>query len=107
MGPHAASALKMVFAAWTKGSAAMLLATARAAEGLGVMEALEAEWEQSMPDLLARLERIRGAVVPKAWRWVGEMLEISSAFESAGEPGGFHRSAAEVYERIAAERKEA
>ena len=105
MGPHAASALKMVFAAWTKGSAAMLLATARSAEGLGVMDALRGEWEQSIPDMPARLERTNGAVGSKAWRYIGEMLEIASAFESAGQPGGFHRAAAEVYERIADERQ--
>ncbi|MEQ8317477.1 MAG: DUF1932 domain-containing protein [Phycisphaerales bacterium] len=101
MGEFAASALKMVYAAWTKGSAAMLLATASTAESLGVLDALTSEWEHSVPDLAARYERTSGAVVPKAWRYVGEMLEIASTFESAGQPGGFHQSAAKVYQRVA------
>ena len=102
LGPTAASALKMVYAAWTKGGAALLLATARAAEALGVMAALEQEWQRSLPETPARLERTKGAAGPKAWRYVGEMLEIARAFEDAGQTGGFHRAAAEVYEQLAA-----
>ncbi len=37
----------------------------------------------------------------KAWRWVGEMEELSLAFEEAGLPGGFHAGAAELYRRLA------
>ena len=101
MGPYAASALKMVYAAWTKGSAAMLLATAQAAEGLGVMEALRAEWDHSVPEATERLARVTQAAGPKAWRYIGEMLEIASTFESVGQPSGYHRAASTTYERVA------
>lgn len=100
-GPYAASALKMVYAAWTKGSAAMLLATADAAESLGVLDALKQEWQLSVPEAAARHERTQRAVTPKAWRYVGEMLEIASTLESVGQPAGFHQAAAKVYQHIA------
>ena len=45
-------------------------------------------------------EQVRG-VTSKAWRFEGEMREISSTFEEAGVPGGFHAAAAVLYSRIA------
>jgi RimJ/RimL family protein N-acetyltransferase len=53
----AASALKMVYAAWTKGTAALLLAIRDLARAEGVDEALVAEWRDSLPDLEDRLAR--------------------------------------------------
>jgi 3-hydroxyisobutyrate dehydrogenase-like beta-hydroxyacid dehydrogenase len=95
--PTAASALKMAYAAWTKGSAALLLAARAAAERLGVEEALLAEWAHSLPDLPARAERAAADAGDKGWRWVGEMEEIARTFADAGLPAGFHRAAAEVF----------
>ena len=90
-----ASALKLAYAAWTKGSAALLLAAWRAAEAYGVGDALRAEWEASgVLDRLARAERSAQA---KGWRWVAEMEEIADAFAAAGLPDGFHRAAAEIF----------
>jgi 3-hydroxyisobutyrate dehydrogenase-like beta-hydroxyacid dehydrogenase len=96
-GPYAASALKMAYAAWTKGTAALLLAIQDFAAAHGVEEPLRAEWERTQPDLPGRAERARG-VLPKAWRFSGEMHEIADAFAAAGLPEGFARAAAEVYE---------
>ena len=45
-------------------------------------------------------ERVR-RVTAKAWRFVGEMEEISSTFKDAGMPGGFHAAAGAIYRRIA------
>ena len=42
--PVSASALKMTYAAWTKGTAALLLAIEATAEANGVAAALHAEW---------------------------------------------------------------
>ncbi|HEV7641730.1 MAG TPA: NAD(P)-binding domain-containing protein, partial [Gaiellaceae bacterium] len=50
-----ASALKLVYAAWGKGTAAMLLAIQDVARHYGVAEALEAEWRESQPELFERL----------------------------------------------------
>jgi 3-hydroxyisobutyrate dehydrogenase-like beta-hydroxyacid dehydrogenase len=90
-----ASALKMVYAAWTKGSAALLLATRASARELGVEADLLREWETL--DLLPRLEAAERARTEKGWRWVGEMQEIADTFAAAGQPEGFHRAAADVY----------
>jgi 3-hydroxyisobutyrate dehydrogenase-like beta-hydroxyacid dehydrogenase len=92
-----ASAVKMAYAAWTKGTAAMLLAIRELARREGVEEALVEEWALSQPDLPDRHERAKRSAQAKGWRWVGEMEEIAASFESDGLPGGFHRAAAEVY----------
>jgi hypothetical protein len=96
-GVGAASALKMTYAAWTKGSAALLLATAAAGDAHGVGEALRAEWRVSLPGLDERLERARSSADRKAWRWAGELEEVAATFVAAGQPDGFGRAAAEVY----------
>jgi 3-hydroxyisobutyrate dehydrogenase-like beta-hydroxyacid dehydrogenase len=92
-----ASAVKMAYAGWTKGSAALLLAVRELAERAGVDEALAAEWEESIPGLFERLERARGSAERKGWRWVGEMEEIAKTFAAHELPDGFHRAAAEVF----------
>lgn len=92
-----ASALKMTYAAWTKGTGALLLAVRALAQAEGVADSLMAEWAMSHPELESRAAGTAGGVAPKAWRWVGEMNEIASTFEGAGLPGGFHQAAAEIY----------
>ena len=96
--PGTASALKACYAGWTKGSAALLIALAEAAEALGVRDALEAEWERSIPELPRRLAGRRSAAA-KGWRWVGEMEEIAATLRAAGQPDGFHTAAADVFRR--------
>ncbi|HEY7601265.1 MAG TPA: DUF1932 domain-containing protein [Methylomirabilota bacterium] len=96
----AASALKMAYAAWTKGSSALLLAVRALAIREGVDPALRAEWERSQPGLEARSEAAVGANAPKAWRFVGEMEEIARTFAAAGLPAGFHEACARIYERM-------
>lgn len=92
-----ASAVKMAYAAWTKGTAAMLLAVRELARREGVEETLLAEWELSQPGLRGRYEQAERSAAAKGWRWVAEMEEIAASFETDGLPGGFHRAAAEVY----------
>ncbi len=94
-----ASAVKMAYAAWTKGTAAMLLAIRELARREGVEATLVAEWELSLPELRERHERAERSAAAKGWRWVAEMEEIAATFEADGLPGGFHRAAAEVYRR--------
>jgi 3-hydroxyisobutyrate dehydrogenase-like beta-hydroxyacid dehydrogenase len=98
-GPYAASALKMAYAAWTKGSAALLLAARAAAVQLGVEDELVAEWGRSQPGLEDRWAAAQRAAATKGWRWTGEMDEIADTFAAAGLPDGFHRAAAEMYRR--------
>ena len=96
----AASAVKMAYASWTKGSAALLLAARALARAEGVEEALLAEWGISQPGLAERSDRAAGSAAAKGWRWVAEMEEIAAAMAAAGLPDGFHRAAAEVYQRV-------
>ncbi len=99
-GPNSASSLKMVYAAWTKGSSALLLNVRALAKALEVEDALLSEWERSLPELSTKSERAASAAAPKAWRFAGEMNEIASTFAAASLPAGFHQAAAQVYERL-------
>jgi 3-hydroxyisobutyrate dehydrogenase-like beta-hydroxyacid dehydrogenase len=100
--PTTASALKMAYAGWTKGSAALLLAVRAAAREHGVEEALIAEWEQSIPALPERSRQAAHAADEKGWRWVAEMEEIAATMAAAGLPAGFHEAAAEVFRQAGA-----
>jgi len=96
-----ASALKMCFAAYLKGTTALMCATVAAAEGMGVRTDLEKHWARKDSDFSqSTLNRIR-QVTQKAWRFSGEMNEIASTFEAAGIPGGFHLAAGDLFNRIA------
>ena len=99
--PGEASALKVVYAAWTKGTDALILAIRALAAHEGVDHALLEEWKISQPALENKCQRAAAVAVPKMWRYVGEMREIAEAFQAAGLPGGFHQAAAEVSERLA------
>ncbi len=102
----AASALKMCYAGFTKGSAALLLSLRAAASAYGVEAGLLQEWSRSQPGLEKRSVRAAATTAPKAWRFAGEMEEIASTLEAAGLPAGFHRAAAEAYIRLAGFRGE-
>lgn len=97
----AASALKMSYAAWTKGTGALLLAIRALAGAEGVEDALLAEWELSMPGLEARCERAAQSAAANGWRWIAEMEEIAASMTAHGLPGGFHQAAADIYRRVA------
>jgi 3-hydroxyisobutyrate dehydrogenase-like beta-hydroxyacid dehydrogenase len=95
----AASAVKMAYASWTKGSSALLLAARALAQAEGVEDDLLAEWGISQPQLPGQVERAARSAVTKGWRWVGEMEEIAQTMAGAGLPDGFHQAAAEIYRR--------
>jgi 3-hydroxyisobutyrate dehydrogenase-like beta-hydroxyacid dehydrogenase len=97
--PTAASALKMAYAGWTKGTAALLLTMREAARAHGVEDALVREWQHSIPSLPDRSAHAARAADEKGWRWVAEMREIAATLAAADLPAGFHEAAAEVFER--------
>ncbi|HXV84945.1 MAG TPA: DUF1932 domain-containing protein [Candidatus Binatia bacterium] len=103
IGPHpgAASALKVVYAAWTKCSDGLVLAIRALAAIEGVDQALSEEWSISQPDLARKSVRAAAVAAPKAWRYVGEMKEIAQSFAAAGLTPGFHNAAADIWERLA------
>lgn len=96
----AASALKMCYAAWTKGTSALLLGIRAAARAHGVDEALLAEWARTQPGLAERSQAATGTA-RKAWRFAGEMDEVAACLAEAGVPDGFAGAAAELYRRLA------
>jgi len=95
----AASALKMAYAAWSKGTAALLLAIRALARTSAVEPDLLREWDVSLPDLPGRSLQAGRSAATKGWRWIAEMEEIADTFADAGLPDGFHRAAAEIYRR--------
>lgn len=97
-----ASALKMCYAAVTKGSAALQLAQLAAASRLGVDQALAAELEESQGAAWAARRRALPALPAKAPRWIEEMRQIAATFESVGVPGQFLHGAAALYEMLSA-----
>jgi Flp pilus assembly protein CpaB len=97
----AASALKVAFAGWNKGSQALLAAIRAFAMAEGIDSALDAEWKISMPDMPARADRAVTDNARKAWRFVGEMEEIALALRRVGLPAEFHEGAREIYARLA------
>lgn len=98
LGPEIgrASAMKMVYAAMTKGTNALLTAVLLAGEQLDLTGALRAEMEESQPAMVERADRVIPALPSDAGRWVFEMREIADTFRSEGVPGGFHEAAAEI-----------
>jgi 3-hydroxyisobutyrate dehydrogenase-like beta-hydroxyacid dehydrogenase len=95
----AASAVKMAYAAWTKGTSALLLAIRAVARAQGVEETLLDEWGTSLPQLQEQSVDAAHFALAKGWRWAAEMTEIADTFCAAGLPDGFHRAAAEIYRR--------
>ncbi len=95
-----ASALKMVFAAQTKGFTALICAIQATAEKLGVREDLDNEWTMRDTDSVEQTQNRVRNVTAKAWRFSGEMQEIADTFGEAGLPNGFFLGALDVYERI-------
>ena len=98
-GIGAASAVKVAYAAWTKGSAALLLAARSLAHQERVEGTLLEEWALSQPELVRRLQHATRSAVAKGWRWEAEMTEIAAAMAAAGLPDGFHLAAAEIFRR--------
>jgi 3-hydroxyisobutyrate dehydrogenase-like beta-hydroxyacid dehydrogenase len=94
-----ASALKCAYAAWTKGTAALVLAIRDFARAEGVEDALVGEWARSQPHLADRLAAAERSAEKKGWRWIGEMEQIAAAFAADGLPPGFHQAAAQIYRR--------
>jgi 3-hydroxyisobutyrate dehydrogenase-like beta-hydroxyacid dehydrogenase len=95
----AASAVKMAYAAWTKGTSALLIAVRALARSEGVEDRLLAEWARSQPALQKR--DLSGSIA-KAWRFTGEMHEVSKTFADNRLPPGFHAAAADLYESLGA-----
>jgi len=96
-----ASALKMCYAAYSKGTTALLATILSAAQTLGVRQELYEHWERDDNGFPIQVNNRVTHAINKAWRFEGEMREIAATFQEAGVPGGFHAAAADVYHRMA------
>ena len=94
-----ASGLKMLYAALTKGTAALHASTLMAAKSLGLFDDLIHELEQSQSGTLTAMGRVN-SISAQAFRWIGEMEEIASTFENAGVTPNIHAGAAETFQKI-------
>jgi len=101
-----ASALKMSYAGITKGITGLFTTMILAAHSASpaTATALRTELSLSQPELLRRIERVVPPMLPKAYRWVGEMEEISD-FVGDNE-GLIHKGIAQLYARIEQAQKE-
>ncbi len=96
-----ASGIKMCYAALTKGLQALGTELLLAARLMGFEETLRAEQRESIPDVLAWLERSLPPMPPKAYRWVGEMEEIATCFSDLGLTPNILLGAADMYRFVA------
>ncbi|MDF1501026.1 MAG: DUF1932 domain-containing protein [Anaerolineales bacterium] len=98
--PGRASALKMCFAAYSKGSTALVTMFLAASTSLGVREELMKLWSLDGSTFAEEAEMRALRVTRKAWRFAGEMDEIADTFAGEGLPDGFHQAAHEIYARL-------
>ena len=97
-----ASAMKMVYAATTKGTFTLHAAALIAARAYGLSGPFHAELAESLPAEFAAMNRMVPRLPLDAARWIGEMHEISETFSAAGVPAEFHQGAARIFELLAA-----
>src|SRR6266849_1723830 len=99
---RAASGLKMSYAGITKGTTAIAAAMLLGAARFGCGEALIAELSKSQPEMLKRMRGSIPTMYDRAYRWVGEMEEISD-FLGANPPShDMYAAIARLYEFLAA-----
>lgn len=99
----AASALKMSYAGIVKGLAGIGSAMVVAATKAGAADALRDELALSQPAILARLEVALPDMIPKAYRWVAEMREISGFLGSDHPASQIYEGFARWFEHLAAD----
>ncbi len=95
-----ASAVKMCYAAMTKGTAALRTALLVAARRMDVYDELIAECEHSQAGPLASAAGSAARLPAVAHRWIGEMEEIAAAFDHVGVTPDFHTGAAWTFRLV-------
>lgn len=101
-GIGAASALKMCYAAVTKGLTALATVSLAAAKSYGIDRELAAEMAASQRMLSDRFERALPDMAPKAYRWVGEMEEVARTVADVGLDPKLFLGAADIYRLVTA-----
>jgi putative dehydrogenase len=96
-----ASTIKMSYAGITKGFQALGASMALGAGRNGALESLMAEMKFSLPQLYGWLEKSLPTMYAKAYRWDGEMREISKFLLPEKGASTMLAGAADLYEHIA------
>jgi 3-hydroxyisobutyrate dehydrogenase-like beta-hydroxyacid dehydrogenase len=92
-----AKAIKMCYAALTKGLAALCTELLVAAETLGVSQPLKQQFQRSQSVLYERMERVLPRMPMRSRRWIGEMEEIAKTFDHIGLTPKILAGAADIY----------
>lgn len=95
-----ASAIKMCYAALTKGLTALCAELLTAAETLGVSADLAEEFELSQTALYQRMQKGLPSLPSKSRRWIGEMEEIAVTFADVGLTPNILAGAADIFRFI-------
>jgi len=96
-----ASAIKMCYAALTKGLVALCTELFTAAEILGVSQALKERIRSGSPSILLKhVEQELPKMPEKSGRWIGEMEEIAKTFEFVGLTPEIFAGAADIYRLV-------
>ncbi|MDR3405078.1 MAG: DUF1932 domain-containing protein [Chthoniobacter sp.] len=96
------SALKLCYAALTKGGIALGAAALLAARREGCAEALCAALRAGQPRLADDLTRSLPDMLPKAGRWVAEMTELAAMIGADADGAGLYRGAGALFAVLAA-----
>jgi len=97
-----ASAIKMCYSAFNKGTQGLALETLMAAQRLGVYEALEKQILGSRGEMYNSFLSAFPQLPPKAYRWVPEMHEIARTFAGVGMTPRIFQGQADMFELVAA-----
>lgn len=97
-----ASAVKMCYSAFNKGTQGLVLQTLMAAHRLGVADFVEQQLRASRADALDAFLKAVPQLPPKAYRWVPEMHEIARTFEGVGMTPRLFQGEADMFELVAA-----
>lgn len=100
-----ASALKLCYAALTKGTAGLFIELTAAAAAYGVESVLEAEMLESQEAHYKQLGVRLPETFRKAHRYAGEMREMATAFGACGLPPAIFEGLADLYETVAEARR--
>lgn len=102
LGPEIgkASGIKMCYAAMTKGSSALYTELLVAAEAMGLLEPLKAEFQSGQAPVFQRMERSLSGVPARSRRWVSEMHEIAATFQQLGLTPFLFQGVADMYRYI-------
>ena len=93
----------MSYASITKGTTALYAGALIVAKKTGVYEHFIKELSESQKNVLNNMKNSFPNVKSKAYRWIGEMLEISDTFNDSSISGNFHRGAADTFDLISKE----